>query len=269
MRFHVTKLRDVVVATLLTTVGCILLVEFLVYVLVQGAVKTEALRLAPIIAILTALPVSLFIWSQVRRNMSLSLELQRLVDRDRLTDVATRDFFFARMAALPDRFGVSLMVDIDHFKMVNDTYGHQAGDAVISRVAEILRQQTRASDIVCRYGGEEFVIFLSDQDPNAGYEVAERMRKAIDSDILAFQDEELHVTVSIGGSLKESLADVNLAILQADEALHRAKTLGRNRTVFSKPPKADHPAALAQVSTSCNACAQYTKIDFALSQAAR
>ena len=245
MRFNVTKLRDVIVATFLTTAGCMLMVEFMVYGMFQGADKSGALKLAPIIAFLTALPVSLFIWSQVRRNMSLSQELQLLVDRDRLTDVATRDFFFARMDASPDSYGVSLMVDIDHFKQVNDTFGHQAGDAVISRVATILRQQTRSSDIVCRYGGEEFVIFLSDQDPIAGYEVAERMRKAIESDILPFQDEEIHVTVSIGGSLKESLEDVNRAFLQADEALYRAKSLGRNRTVFSKPTKVDHPAAMA------------------------
>ena len=153
MQFRVTRLRDLIIATLLTTMSCIVMVEALVYALFQGADKSGALKLAPIIALLTALPVSLFLWSQVRLNMSLSQELQRLVDRDRLTDVATRDFFFARMDALPGSFGVSLMVDIDHFKQVNDTFGHQAGDAVISRVAAILRQQTRASDIVCRYGG--------------------------------------------------------------------------------------------------------------------
>ena len=89
------------------------------------------------------------------------------------------------------------------------------------------------------------MIFLSDQDPVAGFEVAERMRKAIDGEMMAFQDREIHVTVSIGGSLKERLEDVNRAILQADEALYRAKSLGRNRTVFAKPPKSDHSSAAA------------------------
>lgn len=128
------------------------------------------------------------------------------------------------------------MIDIDFFKQVNDDYGHLAGDAVISRVATILRRNTRAEDIVCRFGGEEFVVFLSEKDSVDGFEVAERMRRSIAEDIVEFDGQDLKVTVSIGGSLKERLADVTLAIQQADEALYRAKSGGRNRTIFADDP---------------------------------
>ncbi|MEM8536905.1 MAG: GGDEF domain-containing protein [Pseudomonadota bacterium] len=192
-----------------------------------------AVTLGPMISVVITIPASFFIWSQVRKNARLSAELQRLVNRDRLTDVATRDFFFEKMSADPSAFGTSLMVDIDYFKDVNDTFGHFAGDIVIARVAEILKTNTRKHDIVCRFGGEEFVIFLYDHDRQAGFETAERMRKAIAESLISIEKHEVRVTVSIGGSLKERVKDLERAIQEADRALYRAKTGGRNQTIFA------------------------------------
>lgn len=234
MRLLLGKWRGVWLAAALTTMACTAVVQVLVWLLFQGQDLDAALMIAPVIACITAFPVSFSIWVQVRRNIRLSVELQRLVNRDRLTDVATRDFFFARMRGNPQAYGISLMVDIDFFKVVNDTFGHLAGDVVITRVAEILRLNTRAKDIVCRFGGEEFVIFLHEEDRNGGFEVAERMRRAIADEVMNFEGQMLRVTVSIGGSLKERLNDVDVAIKQADKALYLAKTAGRNRTVFAE-----------------------------------
>ena len=236
--------RGVFIAALMTTVASVIVTQFMVYFFFQGQDLAAALALAPVISIITAFPFSFFIWSQLRSNIILGWELQRLVNRDRLTDVATRDFFFARMRRDPHAYGISLMVDIDAFKTVNDTFGHMAGDAVISRVAAILHENTRAHDIVCRFGGEEFVIFLYDHGAVDGFKAAERMRKAIAEDVVDYNGENLRVTVSIGGSLKERLMDVNHAIREADEALYRAKRTGRNRTVFApKIAKDTDPAA--------------------------
>jgi diguanylate cyclase (GGDEF)-like protein len=227
----------------LTSLACMAVSEVLVRLLFEGENLWAALLITPFITFVTAFPVSFFIWVQVRRNIRLSVELQRLVNRDRLTEVATRDFFFARMRSNPQVYGISLMVDIDRFKTVNDTFGHLAGDVVIARVAGILCQNTRKNDIVCRFGGEEFVIFLHEEDSQGGFEVAERMRRAIADEVMNVEGQMLRVTVSIGGSLKERLNDVDTAIRQADRALYRAKTAGRNRTVFADLPRQPSDAA--------------------------
>ncbi len=177
-------------------------------------------------------PATLIAALMYRRSSLSNLELQRLVNRDRLTDASTRDFFFNQMEENPDSYGVSLMVDIDNFKKVNDTYGHLAGDQVIRHVAQILRQNTRSKDIVARFGGEEFIVFLNERDSMAGYELAERMRRNIASEVCNFDGLSLKVTVSIGGSMKEAVDQIERSIAEADDAMYRAKQAGRNQTVF-------------------------------------
>ena len=215
----------------------------LVHVQINYDVATRAIvrSKATIATIVVSFPLALFFIGQMRKNYMLTAELQRLVDRDRLTDVATRDFFFARMQAAPDAYGVSLMVDIDQFKAVNDRHGHLVGDQVIKDVAGILRQNTRADDIVCRFGGEEFVIFLSSQTQAQGFAIAERMRTDIAAHLIETQTGQVRVTVSIGGSLKDRMENVSRAIHDADKALYAAKNRGRNMTIFTPldpdPPK--------------------------------
>lgn len=125
------------------------------------------------------------------------------------------------------------MVDIDHFKPVNDTYGHPFGDAVIQRIAEVLGNMSRDSDVVCRYGGEEFAIILRDTPSAGAVTVAERMRKAVETLQLTCGKTPVPVTVSIGvaGSDRVGNAtDSGEHLLEAaDRALYRAKEAGRNR----------------------------------------
>ena len=184
-----------------------------------------------------ATPTSYFMGYQIFKNSQLTDELQRLVNRDRLTDVGTRDFFFARMEEAPDAYGVSLMVDIDHFKGINDKHGHFAGDQVIKCVAQTLKKVARKTDLVARFGGEEFIIFLRDLDPQSGYEVAERMRNQIAEQVFKFTECEVKVTVSIGGSLKDACDNLEAAIEEADAALYQAKGHGRNQTIFATRKK--------------------------------
>jgi len=135
------------------------------------------------------------------------------------------------------------MIDIDHFKAVNDTYGHFAGDDVIASVAEVLKVQTRPGDLVCRFGGEEFVIFLKQADLDLGGVIAERLRKAIATSVVESCGVQIKVTVSIGGSLKDAAEEIDAAIKRADAALYEAKALGRNRTVMSPVPSGADKAA--------------------------
>lgn len=226
--------------TMVMTLGTVLACGVLVDVVYEAHLRAQMGPRALLITTLITVPFAFFIGVKLRENTRLSDELVRLVNRDRLTDVATRDFFFRRMESAPDAYGVSLMVDIDHFKEVNDTHGHYAGDAVIRRVSQILKRETRAQDIVCRFGGEEFVVFLHEVDADQGLVVAERMRTAVAAETLreTGHGPVISVTVSIGGSLKERLEDINISIQQADAALYRAKANGRNRTEVAWLPAA-------------------------------
>lgn len=188
---------------------------------------------AALATLVVSFPLALFFFYQMHKNYLLNEELQRLVNRDRLTDVATRDYFFTQLQANPMAYGVSLMIDIDHFKSVNDTYGHFAGDLVIQQVAAVLKDTIKDVDIVCRFGGEEFVVFLHDHDAKDGFYMAERLREKVGQTKITYEGEPINVTVSIGGSMKDRIDTINTAIKDADEALYRAKQGGRNQTVFA------------------------------------
>lgn len=218
------------VTTTLTALFCAELLNLLVF---PSEIRRVTMLGTLVIVIIVTMPICLFVGAKMYENSQLSTQLQNLVDRDILTDVATRNYFFSQMKAQPGAYGVSLMVDIDEFKRVNDTYGHFAGDAVIQSVASVLRDHTRSHDIVCRFGGEEFIVFLFDYTFVDGYLVAERLRQTIADILVPFEGRDIAVTVSIGGSLKEKIEDVTVAIKEADAALYRAKMLGRNQTVFS------------------------------------
>jgi len=124
-----------------------------------------------------------------------------------------------------------LMIDVDNFKKLNDTYGHFFGDIVLKEIANVLVKNTRVVDEVIRYGGEEFLIILFKASEKVINRVAERIRKNVES--LRFEDyPELKVTVSIGATLCTSSVRFETCIETADKALYEAKNAGKNRTVF-------------------------------------
>lgn len=219
------------IVTFVVGVFCCGVVSAAVLLIYPREVWVQELRIGAGLTMFIAMPVTNFLARNVRKTTLMSNELQRLLDRDRLTDVATRDFFFSRMALMPDAYGVSLMVDIDHFKSVNDTHGHITGDKVIRAVAEVMREQVRKDDIVCRFGGEEFMIFLAQADEAEGWAIAERIRSETADAITKTSSGDVQVTVSVGGSLKQQIEHVDAAIKRADECLYRAKEQGRNRTI--------------------------------------
>lgn len=228
----ITTTKGVWIFSAITTVIAFLMALVLIIVSYGGHPSTASVNRAAFISVVIAVPISYWVGRKIRENSLLTQELQRLVDRDRLTDLATRDYFFGRMADNPDAVGVSLMIDIDCFKAINDRYGHFAGDAVIRQVATLLRSLVRAQDIVCRFGGEEFIIFLFGYHVADGTAAADELRRRIAETPIRFEGTDIDVTVSIGGSLKQHAVDISEAIREADAALYRAKRLGRNRTIF-------------------------------------
>jgi two-component system cell cycle response regulator len=127
-----------------------------------------------------------------------------------------------------------LIMDIDHFKSINDTYGHEAGDDVLREFSDRLRSCIRGVDLACRYGGEEFVVVMPDTDLGVANRVAERIRRRIAGEIFPVERgaRAVEVTVSVGIATLAGISDTAPVILKrADEALYRAKRSGRNRVV--------------------------------------
>lgn len=133
-----------------------------------------------------------------------------------------------------------MMLDVDYFKKVNDTYGHAAGDCVLKAVSEIIRNEIREYDIACRYGGEEFFIFLPQTNIHEAGLVAQRLRKVIEESKMDIREAKLEnhqylkVTVSIGVCKYENTMSANAFAHKADKALYEAKTSGRNRVIVAQ-----------------------------------
>jgi len=130
-----------------------------------------------------------------------------------------------------------VMFDLDHFKDVNDTYGHDAGDAVLSAFAKIVKKEARSVDIVGRFGGEEFVAILSETDTDGGVIFAEKVRKRVESSRFMYKKQRINVTVSCGVSERENYPNFQSLLEAADTYLYKAKTSGRNR--FSSLRRSD------------------------------
>lgn len=194
-----------------------------------------------------------------RRADAAQLEADRLTEEkasilkvaatDGLTQIANRAAFDARLAEehILARTGAAplalIMIDIDHFKMFNDTYGHRAGDAVLASVAQIIATTVAHSGVVARYGGEEFCVILPGRDgsPRAAAGIAERVRAAIESHTVVHDGQRLKVTGSLGiAHITEPGAAAGPApfIERADKRLYAAKKAGRNRVVAAEMPLA-------------------------------
>lgn len=171
-------------------------------------------------------------------NARLFGEVERLATTDSLTEVSNRRHFFdlaEREWSRSRRYDhplSAMMVDIDHFKHVNDTHGHAIGDMVLRTVAQICRSSLRDTDLLGRYGGEEFAVLLPDTDLSATYVTAERLRHSIAATYIATEKGLLHVTISIGiASVSATTPSVANLLDQADQGLYIAKEDGRNCVV--------------------------------------
>jgi diguanylate cyclase (GGDEF)-like protein len=175
------------------------------------------------------------------RSQSIKDPLTGLYNRRYLTEMLDREI--RRAVRAEQSLGI-LMLDLDHFKNFNDTYGHDAGDTVLRQTASFLINSIRVEDTVCRFGGEEFVVILPTADLNAAYGRAERIRSKLRELTVLHQGQSIGmITVSVGvAALPEHGTAPNVLLDAADAALYRAKREGRDRVVKADPL----PAAEAQ-----------------------
>lgn len=183
---------------------------------------------------------------QALEAIGLNKQVEKLATVDELTQLFNRRQFFFLAERELHRRGRSfrslavIMADIDHFKKINDTWGHPAGDAVLSEVARRLKGALREMDILGRYGGEEFSIMLLDTDRRDALEIAERLRRSVQNTPVRADGRDIAVTISLGVALRSQDEETTLdtLIARADKSLYQAKEAGRNRvvTAATEPP---------------------------------
>jgi two-component system cell cycle response regulator len=173
---------------------------------------------------------------RLRSNVQQSMELALT---DALTGLYNRRYMETHLETLIEKAFQSqrplglVMVDIDHFKPINDTYGHDAGDEVLRQFASRVQASVRGIDLACRYGGEEFVIVMPDADLSVARAVGERLRRHIAAEPFSVSKgaKKLDVTISVGIAMRHDGDNADTVLKRADEALYRAKRDGRNRVV--------------------------------------
>ena len=163
-------------------------------------------------------------------------EIYRLTTIDGLTQIYNKRYFLEtieREIARSQRYRRSLslvMFDIDHFKKINDSYGHLAGDYVLKHLASTVKTKIRREDLFARYGGEEFAIVLPEIDGPNSKAFAEKVRQLVEKQDFRFENTRIQVTISMGvGSIDDEHPDAATLVKQADEFLYEAKSAGRNR----------------------------------------
>src|SRR5947208_5610672 len=173
---------------------------------------------------------------RLRDNVQMSIEM---AITDALTGLYNRRYMESHIGTLVEQAAARgkpltvLVLDIDYFKSINDTHGHDAGDDVLREFAIRIRKSIRGIDLACRYGGEEFVVVMPETDIGVATVVAERLRRRIASEPFPIQQSARHIDVTISIGIAElSVKDTSATILKrADQALYRAKRNGRNRVV--------------------------------------
>jgi len=164
--------------------------------------------------------------------------LHHKANYDPLLKIYNRQYMQGIISGIVDvKLGESfsiLMCDIDHFKKINDNYGHEAGDVVLFRVAQAIRDAAMPEGIVCRYGGEEIIIFLRERTDDEAKAKAEKIRKAVKRFSVKVKSKSIKVTLSIGvASASKKMSDINKIIKKADQGVYTAKKRGRDRVVLA------------------------------------
>jgi diguanylate cyclase (GGDEF)-like protein len=193
-----------------------------------------------------------FVWMTIKLSLQTAVDVRRvtLLEQENITDpligIYNRRFLNRRLTEefqKANRYHLPLsilLIDIDHFKRVNDTFGHQVGDRVLRYWGELILGIVRASDLVARYGGEEILVIAPNTFLSAGGALAERIRTTVESHELILSSETdrrqaIRITVSIGvAELNSKITSIENFLIQADEALYRAKREGRNRVISAE-----------------------------------
>jgi len=166
-----------------------------------------------------------------KKMFKMQKDLEFFLRRDALTGLYNRRGYQDKIQSIKDTYGAILMCDIDHFKKVNDTYGHAVGDYTIQEISKCIHNNLRKDDIAVRWGGEEFFVFLTEVTMDNAFLVSEKLRESIENLAIDYNNETtIHVTMSIGIAEMNKKISLEDAIRNADNAMYISKAAGRNKS---------------------------------------
>ena len=209
---------------------------FLVKVNLEGLSEIKEYLQKKITMILLTLLTIIIVIKFAEIEMKKKRKFEKLSYIDPLTELYNRRFILENTESiLENSKGITvMMIDIDHFKRVNDTYGHQCGDLVLKSIASCIKYGLRKEDLVVRYGGEEFLVIISNTDFNTSIKVGKRILENIRRTSVNCEKQKIRVTVSIGLVFTESSKAILPLIEEADRMMYQAKKEGRNRLKYKK-----------------------------------
>jgi len=198
----------------------------------------SAATFAMIIPVLIAVPIGAAIGTMSLRLVTAQAELQRIAEEDDLTKLPNRRWFFASARLALDNANAAgramalLVIDADHFKQLNDSYGHAVGDKALVAIADVLRENFRDEDLVCRLGGEEFAVLVDGMPLTEAKHLATRVVEAVAANPLCEANAIIEYSVSCGIADTSSSYDLGVLFKAADDAMYLAKQRGRNRVAL-------------------------------------
>ena len=210
-------------------------------IITDGITRYFTASISPVFNKNQTIIAKIILFREITDSVNLMKELENAAYIDALTGIYNRKHFFELANADIERalrLNQSIytaMLDLDFFKKVNDTYGHAAGDMVLKSTAGIIRQTIRSYDLVCRYGGEEFVLLITALEPAEAFRLVERIRENMEHSSLRYENEEIKITCSIGLAEFYEIDTLETSIKKADEALYTAKNSGRNQVKVYEP----------------------------------
>jgi diguanylate cyclase (GGDEF)-like protein len=196
---------------------------------------------SPVLTQNRTLIAKIILLGDITDNVILMKKLENAAYIDALTGIYNRKHFFELAYADIERAQrlsqpiYTAMLDLDFFKNVNDTYGHAAGDLVLVNTAAIIRQTIRSYDLLCRYGGEEFLLLITNADENEAFNLMERIRENMELGVTEYEETKIKITCSIGLAKFVENDILDNSIKKADEALYAAKNSGRNLVKLYDP----------------------------------
>lgn len=235
MQLRLSTRNDVRLFTAIVVVAMVCGSLLLNFIIMPPDLMRKTMISGAVIAMILSAPVAYFVGTRLREIHDLNQRLRQAISFDPLTGAHTRTNFHSRVAQLR-RGPMSLIIaDIDHFKAINDRFGHQAGDTALQQFANALMDNCRASDIVARFGGEEFVILMPATVTRDGLIASERLCQSVRACPITVDGTLMNVTASFGIAGLTDPARIEQAIRAADLALYRAKAEGRNRVCLYDP----------------------------------